>query len=221
MNNQELYNEEQRQILLDLKKAVDNQAKIIEKQNELIQKQLDTYVAPKDNIEVKGKLEVNTEKEVAITNLDEHTQKVVEAVLSTIQTPVDKVTVKNIKDAVAKSIKVSNLEGVENKLVDLKTAIEKQEAINIVQKEVKMPNTASDYVSVRLTDGKSFYNAITKLATAIQQLPLVISQETGNYVVAVANADGSMISGVAPVDNLLLETGDDLLLETGDLLLTE
>ena len=230
MTNEELYFEEQRQLLIGLNEKLDKnierqdkQLELIEKQIELVNAQIDKYVAPKDEVKVLGKVEVNTETEVEVSNLDEQTEKIIQAV-NAIK-PLSQIEVKNIKDAIAKTVSIDNLQEVENELTLIREAIEAQD-FNVNVEKQKLPNTPKDYLSVRLTDGKQFYNAVTQLTNAIGQLPLVRSDETGQLVMAIANADGSLITGgtgttPTPVDNLLLETGDNLLLENGDLLLTE
>lgn len=220
----ELFADEQRAILQDVAKGLEALAGQVQNLSE-------KYVAPKDEVKVKGKLEVNTQKNVTVDNLkdidlDSFAQKIVDAVSK--NEPLDSVRVTDLRKEVTEAMREALKEVEPTDLSPLTEAIEEaikaRPQVNVTKEDVKLPNTAKDYISVRLTDGKKFYKAAETIAQAIQRLPLVQSTETGEWVLAIANADGSLIEGgtaTDTTDTLLLENGDDLLLENGDELLLE
>lgn len=218
MTNQELYNEEQRQLMIEVRDGLYKMAEALEMFTA-------KYEQPKEEVSIKGQVEVNTQDSVKVENLKdinfkEEAKEITEAIKNS---KVKSVTVENIKDAIPKEIKVTNQKNYDKDLKNIVQAIQDQR-LEVTTKETKFPDSPRNYVSVRLTDGKAFYNALTTVGQAIANIPLVRSTVTGEFSVAVANADGSAIEGgTSTVDtsNLLLETGDALLLESGDLLLTE
>jgi hypothetical protein len=197
----ELYQEEQRALLLDLTAAIQAQTTAITDQSLIVAKLLEDYVAPKEKVSVSGVVEVNTEKEVAVTNLDDHTEQIVSAVKDI--KPTTEVTVKNIEAAQSPNVEVTNLKGLEEGMsdlskdvVNLQTALEEKDmSVNVTKEKITMPSTARDYVSVRLTDGKRFYEAMTTVASSLSNLPLVQSTVTGEWALSVANADGTPVTG--------------------------
>lgn len=224
MDDLSLYLEEQRMILKELQTSI-----IL--LNQLVQKQVEAYKPPVENVTVKGAVSVNTQKDVEVNNLDIVTdsidtmkQQVTEAIKA--NKPVDKIEVSNIEDAISKEVSVRNLKNIETKLDTLdETLKNKDMSVHVTKQDVVLPKNAKDAIAVRLSDGKKFYEAIAGFTAAAQTLPFVISTETGKYVLAVANADGTPISGGSTTptdtDNLLLENGDAFLLENGSQLLLE
>lgn len=223
MDNIELYLEEQRKLLLEL-------TTMISALTMLTKKQIEMYKPPVEDVTIKGAVSVNTQKDVEVNNLDIVTEKlddissdITEAIKE--NKPTNEVVVSNIKDAINKEVEVRNLNNIENKLDTLnKTVADKDLSVQVTKEDIKLPRNAKDAIAVRLSDGKKFYEAIAGFTAAAQTLPFVISTETGKYVLAVANADGTPISGgttETDTDNFLLESGDDFLLESGDQLLLE
>lgn len=207
MDNYELIAEEQRQLLLDIRKLLKNNKRLVEKQ-------IDQYEPPKDNLVVSGKVEVNTQKEVEVSNLKElkdsfelMTKNVEEAIKQ--NKPVSEMIVSNIADAVAKTVSVDNLDKVTDKLDGIIEAVSKRDkpVVNVSKQEIKLPTSPKDPISVRLSDGKSFYSAITSLAGALQSFPLVTSTQTGGLALAVANSDGSPISGGSSTPSSTYDSG--------------
>lgn len=163
MDNQSLYNEEQRQILLDTQKSIDT---LVDKTTQL----LESYVEPKDEVKVSGKLEVNTEKQIEVTNLEtlrEYFNEMSEQIQKSIETnshaPLKEITIKNITDARSKEVKVSNIQELSDYIQPLVQAIvDKDMTVNVQRQDLSLPTNPKNPLPVRLSDGKSFYNAITQ-----------------------------------------------------------
>lgn len=158
----ELYLEEQRELLITLGKGIGDL-------RDGIQKQIEIYKAPLENVEVSGSVEVNTEKEVEVTNLEVLDESLAslgttleKAIKDNSYKPLDEVSVSNIKDAVPKELSVNNLSDLAKYFTSLETAIKNNQPIlNVTKQEIKFPTSAKEAIPVRLSDGKSFYNAIT------------------------------------------------------------
>lgn len=74
--------------------------------------------------------------------------------------PLESIKVDNIEKAKADSVVVSNLGELESSIKELaKSIVENKPQINVSKQDVRFPNLPRDYVSVRLTDGKQFYDA--------------------------------------------------------------
>lgn len=123
---------------------------------------------------VEGKLEVNTEKAVEVTNLEvihdavkllaEQTSK---TIADTYKAPPDSVTVKNIAEAKADTVKVNNIvefsNGVIKALEPIIAEIAKIEPTVVVeQKELTLPTNPKNPIAVRLSDGKSWINQLVQ-----------------------------------------------------------
>lgn len=190
VTDQELAFEEQRQKLMDLASSLNGVKTAID---ELASSQPE----PVTDVNVKGEVKVSNQPEtLAVSNLDalkDYFDTLASDISSAIKenAPNDTIKIANPVE----TVKVSNLTKLENRIDRLAKAIEDTEPVHVERQDVSFPNTAKDYVSVRLTDGKSFYKTMNQVATALQKLPLVISTETGEYALAVANADGTPIEG--------------------------
>lgn len=187
----QLYQEEQRAELIKLNDAVS-------KLYDLTQKQLDAYEAPKDTVNVVGKLTVNTEKEVAVTNLEairdylsDFADKITDAIEKSVREPVNELTVKNINDAKSETIKISNFKELAIEFERIGEAIEHIPApiVNVEKQAVVFPRSASDAIPVRLSDGKSFYNAMT---TAISNGMASYITRNNKGTPVLLEADGSV-----------------------------
>lgn len=155
----ELYNEEQLSLLKGLRDDIVGL-------KDVITGKIAINVTNPDEITVSGKVEVNTEKEVSITNMNEFVSgldKLAQNLELTLKklTPTDTVTVKNIQDAIAKELRISNLGDLKSDLQAIKQAIiDNQAIVNVTEKAISWPQLAKDAIPVRLSDGKSFYKAM-------------------------------------------------------------
>lgn len=158
---QELQFEENRQLFIDLKKSVDLlRQEVAESRKE--------YVAPKDEVSVTGEVKVNTEKIVEVENLDKldewlarTSQDITKAIEDNKTPAVKSVTVDNIQDAITKDVSVKNWIEFAKLIQPMVKAIEDKELKTIVNKQdFVFPTSPSKAIPVRLSDGKTFYNAI-------------------------------------------------------------
>ena len=191
----ELYFEEQRQILLDTKKEIKDLVTLIEHLDE-------SYVAPKDEVKVSGKLEVNTEKQIEVTNLGELNKafidglkelegKVTKAIKENKPEAVKNVAISNIKDAKADKVAITNLDELKKELQDLKKdfiASVEQLDLNVNIEKQEFPTQANKPIAVRLSDGKSFYNAITTALSGVA-LPFKDTNNKGTQVALDSNGN--------------------------------
>lgn len=177
----ELQFEENRALFIKLDKSINLlRAEVVKSREE--------YVAPKEEVTVKGQLTVNTEKSVEVENLDqldkwlERTSKEIAGAIENSKTePITELTIKNIEQAVTKNVAINNLSELAKMLEPMVEAIEKKEIKTIVQKQdIVFPTSPNRPIPVRLSDGKSFYNAIFNAiaATAPIEDPLAGYQIT-------------------------------------------
>lgn len=159
--SQELYQEEQRKALIELRDSIRELAESIVGKIEV------TAVMPKE-MKVTGEVDVNTEKSVEISNLDvflsglKQTEEVVTKALE-LAKPKDQqeVVIKNIAQLIAKEVKITNIGELKASFDSLKQAIEDNQAVvNVTEKAIVWPRGAKEAIPVRLSDGKSFYNAV-------------------------------------------------------------
>jgi hypothetical protein len=123
-------------------------------------------------VEIVGGVSVNTQESVEITNLQEihdavkmladETRK---TIIETYKAPPDKITVKNIAEAKADTVKVNNMVEFSNTVITaLKPIIDEiakiEPKVKVEQQNIVFPRSAKEAIPVRLSDGKSFYNAI-------------------------------------------------------------
>lgn len=203
----ELYQEEQRQILLDTKKEIADLVTLIEHLDK-------SYKAPSDKVEVSGEVKVNTEKEVAISNLEGVingllllSDNLTKAIEQNAHKPLEAVTVKNIDKAKADKVKVTNLDELKKELEGLKkdfiATVEKLDLSVTVEKQ-DLPTDPKKPVAVRLSDGKQFYKAIDMVATAVQD-STVFTGANGNKAYGSIDAEGNLkvskITGYISSDN--------------------
>lgn len=123
-------------------------------------------------VPVKGSVTVNTEKAVEVTNLKvihdavkllaDETRK---AIADTYTAPPEAVTVKNIAEARADTVKVNNMVEFSNGVIKALDPIIAQIAniepvVKVEAQNIVWPRAAKDAIPVRLSDGKGFYNAM-------------------------------------------------------------
>lgn len=188
--DQRLYAEENRQLLIDLNSGV------LELKT-LLSNQLEAYKAPVDEVTIKGGVTVNTEKNVNVENmpdilkgLDELSETITKAIEDNSHKPLQEVTVKNIKDALPESLEITNLEQLKSYFDDVVSAVntikDNQPIVKVIKQDVVFPESPKKAIPVRLSDGKSFYNAIA-MAMGGASVPRV------NGSVPVVNPDGTNI----------------------------
>lgn len=177
MTNEELYQEEQRELLIKQGKKLDKLADRLEDLIEVAEEQVDNYVAPEKHVEVSGSVEVNTEKEVDVRNLNnvgDWLRDVSKNIQQAIKdNRVTELKISNFPEQL-KSISVDNFEELSKDIVDelqeLQSVIEDNKTVvNVEKQEIKFPKTAKEAIPVRLSDGKNFYNAIVQAITGASQ----------------------------------------------------
>lgn len=208
-----LYLEEQRIELMSLNKGIDQLSN-------LVQKQIDNYKPPVSDIKVEGNVKVNTEKAVEVTNLEELQKwlgNLGETVTKAIETnkpeQVTEITVKNIADAQQPDIKVTNFKELSKFFDQLNENIANlpQPYVNVEKQDVVFPTTANAPISVRLSDGKSFYNAITAYADANRVDTQGIIDAVNNISVGGGGGDGAILDGVnSAIKATVLDIGTQL-----------
>lgn len=163
-----LYLEEQREDLMSLNKGINNLSKLLERQ-------IKNYQPPSKNINVRGAVKVNTQKAVEVTNLEnlqvwlwDLGNRVSEAISDNKVEPVKEISVKNIQDAKQSEIKITNFKELSKFFDQLNENIQNlpQPYVNVEKQDIVFPTTANKPISVRLSDGKSFYNAVTAFSDA-------------------------------------------------------
>ena len=163
-----LYLEEQRNELISLNEG-------IEELTLLVNKQLEVYTPPKDAVKVSGSVNVNTQDEVSVKNLvqlqdwlESASETITKAIEDNKTEAVTEITVKNIKDAKQADIKITNFNELAKFFNDLNKSINNLPSpiVNVEKQDIVLPTAANKPISVRLSDGKSFYNAITAYADA-------------------------------------------------------
>lgn len=96
------------------------------------------------------------------------------------------VRVINMKEAQPQQVKIGNLSDLKTYFDRLQRAIsENQPILNITKQEIVFPRSAREAIPVRLSDGKSFYEAIAS----------VVAGATGNDKVFSAKSSGSVTVG--------------------------
>lgn len=156
MTNQELYQEENRQLLKSIASGIDEFKKVL-------QGQIDITVNQPD------KITVNTEKSVEVTNLEQMKEwvdslgtVVTKAIEDNSYKPISEVSIKNTKDILPSKLTISNLSDIKEYFSDITRAIkDNQPIVNITKQNIVFPRSPKDAIPVRLSDGKGFYNAIT------------------------------------------------------------
>jgi hypothetical protein len=161
MTDEELYQEENRQALIDLNTNLKIFGVELKTFNE-------NYKPPLDNVTVSGKVDVNTEKSVEINNWQEFTDKFNEftATISTAiaehsYKPREAVKISNIDEITPKSIEINNLSDLTAYFDTLGEMIKNnQPIVNVTKQNIVFPTSAKNPIAVRLSNGKEFYEAI-------------------------------------------------------------
>lgn len=197
--NEELYLEEQQQILLDTQKAIGELLPALEKVASAIE-------PPKDEVAIKGNVTIANQPEaIAVTNLEAITDalnnlgdKLHTSIEKNAHKPPEAVTVKNQVD----SVTVKNLTSTNKLLTELKKAIDGLDLnVTVEKQDIKFPTAAKDALPVRLSDGKSFYKAVqTAVTTGLSNSVLQGVDSTGKpRPIRVAAIDGNEANGFGVV----------------------
>lgn len=205
----ELYYEEQRQLTKDLKTSVDSLLGVFSQK-------VAVELEPQESIKIDGSVQVNTEKQVEVSNLQEvvtELQTLSKTLDQTIKdnkvTVPDEVVVKNIAQAKQDTIKISNLTELAEYFSNLTRSIEdNQPIVNVTKQVVEFPTSAKNPISVRLSDGKSFYKAInTAISGGFSSAGLATTAKQDAIITAIENsADNPSTSSVTSVADATAST---------------
>jgi hypothetical protein len=172
MNDINLQLEEQRRLFLDIHNTL--------KDIKVVLKNIDPVIEPPVN-----EINVSWDKPVTVSNLDDLEKRIDglgEVITKAIednkfeQKPVE---VKNILDAVTKEVEINNFEDIKKYFVELEKAIkENKPIVNVTKQDLTLPTSPTKPIAVRLSDGKSFYKAITQ-ALSGGSIPSALIRDTG------------------------------------------
>lgn len=163
MNDQELYNEEQLKNLKQINKQLSGSAIIPIPQ---LPEKMKAEIVNKVSAEIINKIEIDDKPFQALSgdiqeSLTVFTQNIVKAVIDSSKEPISEITVKNIADAKVSEVSITNFKEFEKHISELtKAVINNQPIVNVEKQVVEFPTQANKPIAVRLSDGKSFYNAI-------------------------------------------------------------
>ena len=172
--DEELYQEETVQNLKDINKRLEGSAiipipKMPTKMKTEVINEITANVINKIEIDEKPFEELSKKLQ---NQLELVTAGIVKAVVDNAKEPAKEVTVKNITDAKNKEVVVTNLKELQTEIKNLaREIVNSQPIVNVEKQNVVFPQNANNPISVRLSDGKSFYNAVAALAqSGISQL---------------------------------------------------
>jgi hypothetical protein len=189
--NTELYYEEQRQNTLELKKSIDSLV-------DIFSEKVSVEIKPIEKVKIDGKLEVNTEKEIEVTNLDLVTDAlknlgdVITSLLEQGRIP-EKIAISNIEQAKPDTVKINNLDELKKYINEIKEAIQQNKSIvNVTKQQIKFPTLAKDAIPVRLSDGKAFYKAIaTAIGGGFNATGLATASKQDEIITAIGTIGGN------------------------------
>lgn len=155
----------------------------------------------KEHVDVSGEVTVNTEKAVEITNISQLIERVdalgdyIAQAIAENKPELKSVVVENIAEALAKDVSITNLKDVEKYFTSLEKTIKANKSvINVQKQEIQWPTDPKNPISVRLSDGKAFYNAIVQAISGGVGVQTALTRNNGTTI-AVTNPDGSNIAG--------------------------
>lgn len=163
----ELYFEENRLALKELNASISNLVKVFNKQ-------IAVDVKSASKTEVTGKLEVNTEKVVEVSNLElirDELKQLADSVNESLKKyqpeRLESIKVDNLDEIKQDSLKISNLDEIKQYFDNIADKIENnQPVLKVIKEELRLPTNPKEAIAVRLSDGKAFYNAITNAMTS-------------------------------------------------------
>lgn len=187
----ELYYEEQRQCLLNIKKSIDDLASVFTNK-------IAIEVKPADKIKVDGEVSVSNSLEIDnlyeiknwLTDLGETIKFVIE---NNSYKPVSKISIENIEQAKTSELKINNLDDLKKYFKLIESAIVKNQPIlNIEKQQIKFPTLAKDAIPVRLSDGKAFYKAImSSISGGFNTSGLATSDKQNEIITAIGTIGGN------------------------------
>lgn len=189
--DQELYFEEQRNLLIGLGKSVDKLIDVFAGKVSIEYKQAESQ-------KVTGKVEVeNPVTEMKVTNNAEITEAlkgfaetVAAAIRESKTDPVTEVSVKNVKDAAVDEVTVKNIKDLTEYFDKVADAIVKgRPVVKIEKQEISWPTDPRNPIAVRLSDGRSFYRAIaTAMAGGVSTAGLATNAKLDEVIAAVGGS---------------------------------
>lgn len=201
--------EELRQIQLDQKQFAESAS------NKLAEL-LDKYQAPPETQKVEGELTVNTEKSVDINNLSEmkaYFDTLAEVLTKSIKEnshePLKDISVNNFPEP-PKSLDIKNASDITRPIIEAFQELEVQPIVNVEKQDLTLPYNAKNPLAVRLSDGKSFYNAISQAVAGMASY--VNSQGKGTQVQLTSTGRVPVELGVSPT----IDIGDIQIKDTTD-----
>ncbi len=167
MTDEQLFYEELRQQNIELKASIDSLIKIFK------EGKIDVGFQPTDKVKIDGAVQVNTQKEVTVDNLETVVDELralsntlAEAIKNNAHKPLEAVTVKNIDKARPEVVKITNLSELKEYFATISQAVkDNQPIVNVTKQEIVFPTAANKPIAVRLSDGKSFYTALSASIT--------------------------------------------------------
>ena len=206
---EDLQFEELRQIWLDSKK-------VAEQTQEKIQLLLESYEKPHAIQKVEGRLEVNTEKNVNVENLHAlkgYFENISEQISKTIENnshkPLSEIKVLNFPEP-PKNIDIKNADAITRPIIEAINKIDTAPEVIVQKQDIQFPTTPRNPISVRLSDGKSFYNAISQAVAGIASY--VNAEGKGTQVQLTSTGRVPVELGLSPT----IDIGDIQIKDTTD-----
>lgn len=186
--SQELYQEEQRKALIDLKASVDNLTDVFTNKVSI-----DVHQPSDFEVTVKNQPEQLKADDLSIIKdwLIDLGKTLTKALEESKQEPIRELTVKNIDQAKQKTVTIDNFSELAanfDKLASAVESIDNKPIVNVQKQELKLPTSPKEAIAVRLSDGKSFYNAIAAAVNSGAQLPYV--NQSGQTTLVTLTEDG-------------------------------
>lgn len=168
MTDEQLFYEELRQQNIELKASIDSLIKIFK------EGKIDVGFQPTDKVKIDGAVQVNTQKEVTVDNLETVVDELkalsdtlADAIKNNAHKPLEAVTVKNIDKAKTEAVKITNLSELKDYIASIGQAIkDNQPIVNVTKQEIVFPTAPNKPIAVRLSDGKGWINALTQAVAA-------------------------------------------------------
>lgn len=194
MTDEQLFYEELRQQNIELKDSIDTLIKIFK------EGKIDVGFQPTDKVKIDGSVQVNTQKEVTVDNLETVVDELkalsntlADAIENNSHKPLEAVTVKNIDKAKAEAVKITNLAELKEYIASIGQAIkDNQPIVNVTKQEIVFPTAPNKPIAVRLSDGKSFYTALAASITGgINTAGMATEAKQNDIITAIEGIGGS------------------------------